>query len=93
MTRMYNKKSTALPYAPGSIKRGKAQENDSEDYDDNENENDNEDENDNEADSDPEYDSLIKVIAPAPPLMIFVATMHSSYHCFSLNKKLILITN
>lgn len=87
MTRMYNKKSTALPYAPGSIKRGKAQENDSEDYDDNE------DENDNEADSDPEYDSLIKVIAPAPPLMIFVATMHSSYHCFSLNKKLILITN
>ncbi|CAH0722946.1 unnamed protein product, partial [Brenthis ino] len=49
MTRTYNKKSSALPYAPGAIKRGRAQDD----------ENTQEDEEVAE-DSDPENDALIK---------------------------------
>ncbi|XP_059049083.1 replication factor C subunit 1 [Achroia grisella] len=51
MTRTYNKKATALPYAPGSIKRGRIRED--EDGDDGQPE-------DEAEDSDPENDALIK---------------------------------
>lgn len=54
MTRTYNKKALALPYAPSSIKRGRANNGDDGEYDDNE-----EVEEDN--DSDAEKDALIKV--------------------------------
>lgn len=53
MTRTYNKSASALPYAPGNVKKGRVKE-DGEDDDD----------NDNDAapddDSDPENDALIK---------------------------------
>ncbi|KAJ8733747.1 hypothetical protein PYW07_014298 [Mythimna separata] len=54
MTRTYNKKATALPYAPGAIKRVKANK-----EDDEMGEGDDEPEED-DADSDPENDALIK---------------------------------
>lgn len=53
MTRTYNKKALALPYAPSSIKRGRANN-----VEDGEEENDEVDEDD---DSDPEKDTFIKV--------------------------------
>lgn len=58
MTRTYNKNATALPYAPGAIKRSKAQDVD-EMYGDEEQEHE---EEENE-ESDPENDALIKVLA------------------------------
>lgn len=54
MTRTYNKKATALPYAPGAVKKVKANKDDDE-----MGEGDDEPEED-EADSDPENDALIK---------------------------------
>nr|XP_026484731.1 replication factor C subunit 1 [Vanessa tameamea] len=50
MTRTYNKKATALPYAPAAVKKGRAQDNENsqEDYDD------------DPIDSDLENDTLIK---------------------------------
>ncbi|XP_047034174.1 replication factor C subunit 1 [Helicoverpa zea] len=53
MTRTYNKKATALPYAPGAVKKGKAKADD-EDIGDEEQE------EEDEEDSDPENDALIK---------------------------------
>ncbi|XP_046972816.1 replication factor C subunit 1 [Vanessa cardui] len=50
MTRTYNKKATALPYAPAAVKKGRAQDN----------ENSQEDYEDDPIDSDPENDTLIK---------------------------------
>ncbi|XP_075980785.1 germ line transcription factor 1 [Anticarsia gemmatalis] len=53
MTRTYNKKATALPYAPGAVKRGRGRTDDDEEGED-------EQEDDEQADSDPENDALIK---------------------------------
>ncbi|XP_050354909.1 replication factor C subunit 1 [Nymphalis io] len=50
MTRAYNKKATALPYAPVAVKKGRALDN----------ENSQEDNEDDAIDSDPENDTLIK---------------------------------
>uniref|UniRef100_A0A2H1VJ44 Replication factor C subunit 1 n=1 Tax=Spodoptera frugiperda TaxID=7108 RepID=A0A2H1VJ44_SPOFR len=53
MTRSYNKKATALPYAPGAVKKGRAKADDEFGDDDQEEEEENN-------DSDPENDALIK---------------------------------
>uniref|UniRef100_A0A2A4JBC5 Replication factor C subunit 1 n=1 Tax=Heliothis virescens TaxID=7102 RepID=A0A2A4JBC5_HELVI len=53
MTRTYNKKATALPYAPGAVKKGRAKADDDDMGDD-------EQEDEDEEDSDPENDALIK---------------------------------
>ncbi|XP_028157701.1 replication factor C subunit 1 isoform X2 [Ostrinia furnacalis] len=55
MTRTYNKSATALPYAPGTIKKGRGR-----DDNDNEDEVDDDAAQDEEEDSDPENDALIK---------------------------------
>ncbi|KAH9634454.1 hypothetical protein HF086_008288 [Spodoptera exigua] len=53
MTRSYNKKATALPYAPGAVKKGRAKADDEFGEDDQEDE-------EETNDSDPENDALIK---------------------------------
>lgn len=50
MTRTYNKKATALPYAPGAIKKGQGHDDEN-----------TQDDEDQAGDSDPENDMLIKV--------------------------------
>ncbi|KAJ0181428.1 hypothetical protein K1T71_003513 [Dendrolimus kikuchii] len=56
MTRTYNKKATALPYAPGAVKRGKAKDDDEMGVDEEQQQH----EEDEAEDSDPEHDALIK---------------------------------
>ncbi|KPI93596.1 Replication factor C subunit 1 [Papilio xuthus] len=60
MTRLYNKRASALPYAPGGVRRAKPTDNDAHDTNDLLEQDDEIDPDDKEEDSDPENDAMIK---------------------------------
>ncbi|KPJ17809.1 Replication factor C subunit 1 [Papilio machaon] len=60
MTRLYNKRASALPYAPGPVRRAKPTDNDLQDTNDLLEQDDENDQEDKQEDSDPENDAMIK---------------------------------